>query len=192
MIGRLSGEISHIDERCVILDVGGVGYKIFLTGDALHTATTGTKATFWTHLAVREDALDLYGFSRKKEKDFFELLIGVSGIGPKSALNILSLVSSDQLASAIRAGSTAHLVKVSGIGRKTAEKIVLELKDKLGAIESVDIRELGAAMSSDMDAIEALKALGYDADDAREALKKVDKNISDTGAKVKAALKVLA
>jgi Holliday junction DNA helicase RuvA len=139
-------------------------------------------------MAVRDDAMDLYGFMEKKDKDFFELLISVSSIGPKSALNILGLVSSDTLINAIRSGSTSHLVKVSGIGKKTAEKIVMELKDKLGGVAS---EEISIGMSSDMDAIEALKALGYDADEAREALKKINKDITDTGAKVKAALKML-
>ena len=130
----------------------------------------------------------------KKEKDFFELLISVSSIGPKSALNIMGMVSSDMLANAIRSGSTAHLVKVSGIGRKTAEKIVMELKDKIGSFGGKggdQDSEFSAAMSSDMDAIEALKALGYEAYEAREALKKIDKKIEDTGAKVKAGLKML-
>lgn len=191
MIASLSGTIFHLDTRYVILDVGGVGYKVFLTDDSLHGLKKGTPANFWTYLAVREDALDLYGFISKKDRDFFELLIGVSGIGPKSALNVMSLISSDQLVTAIRTGSTAHLVKVSGIGRKTAEKIVLELKDKLGLIQDGDSASLSAEMSSDMDALEALKALGYDTDEAREALKKIDGSITDTGAKIKAALKKL-
>jgi Holliday junction DNA helicase RuvA len=142
-----------------------------------------------TYLAVREDALDLYGFTSKKDKEFFELLIGISGIGPKSALNILSLVSAEALETSIRTGSVAHLVKVSGIGKKTAEKIVLELKDKLGSIAGG--AGFTAGMSSDVDAIEALKALGYDADEAREAMKKVGRDVLDIGAKVKAALKEL-
>jgi len=188
MIASLSGTISHLDHRFVIVDVNGVGYKVFATEDTIHEMKHGSDVHLWTYLAVREDALDLYGFTTKKEKDFFELLITVSSIGPKSALNILSLVSSDTLASAIRTGSTAHLVKVSGIGRKTAEKIVLELKDKMGGVIS---DEISVGMSSDMDALEALKALGYDAEDAREALKKINHEITDTGAKVKAALKML-
>ncbi len=188
----LRGQILEMAERSVVLDVNGVGYKVFVTADSLHTLKKGSETSLWTYLAVREDALDLYGFISKKEKEFFELLITVSSIGPKSALNILSLVSVDTLAGAIRTGSTAHLVKVSGIGRKTAEKIVLELKDKMGGIQSSDDAGLAAEMSSDMDAIEALKALGYDPDEAREALKKIPKDISDTGAKVKAALKMLA
>jgi Holliday junction DNA helicase RuvA len=192
MISMLRGHILETNERSITLDVSGVGYKVFVTEDSLHTLKKGAEATLWTYLAVREDAMDLYGFLSRKEKDFFELLITVSSIGPKTALNILSLVSADTLAGAIRTGSTAHLVKVSGIGRKTAEKIVLELKDKMGALHGADDAGLTAGMSSDMDAIEALKILGYDADEAREALKKVPADISDTGAKVKAALKMLS
>lgn len=201
----LSGKIAHIDAKYVILETGGIGYKISLTDDALHTMKGGAEMTFWTYLAVRENALDLYGFLAKKEKDIFELLIGVSGIGPKSALNILSLVSGEQLVSAVRTGSTAHLVKVSGIGRKTAEKVVLELKDKLSLFTGQHgagmSAEMSAGMSSDMDATLALKALGYGADEARDALKKVaaaseksgksNARELDTGAKVKAALKEL-
>lgn len=189
MIALITGTVADLGNRFVIVDVSGVGYKVFVTEDTLHSLKKGAAVSFWTYLAVRDDALDLYGFRTQKEREFFELLISVSSIGPKSALNILSLVHADTLASAIRSGSTAHLVKVSGIGKKTAEKIVLELKDKMGAIEDAD---LAAGMSSDMDAIEALKALGYDADEARDALKKLDKSITDTGAKVKAALKVLS
>jgi Holliday junction DNA helicase RuvA len=195
MIASLKGTVTHTDHRYIILDVNGVGYKVFVTDDTLHTLKKGVETSLWTHLAVREDALDLYGFTVKKDKDFFELLIGVSGIGPKSALNVMSLVSSDQLVSAIRTGSTSHLVKVSGIGRKTAEKIVLELKDKLGGIESAEGREIAAELAGDMDVIEALKALGYDADDARDALKKIGTGPKsgelDISAKVKAALKML-
>lgn len=189
MISLLHGKVVETGNRYVIVDVHDVGYKVSVTDDALHALKIGTEANLWTHMAVREDSMTLYGFTTKKEKDFFELLITVSSIGPKTALNILSLVSSDSLISAIRSGTTAHLVKVSGIGRKTAEKIVLELKDKLGGVAGGDII---IGMSSDIDAIEALKALGYSADEAREALKKVGKDVEDTGAKVKAALKVLS
>jgi Holliday junction DNA helicase RuvA len=192
MIGTITGTVSEIGVRCAIVDVGGIGYKVFVTDDTIHLLKLSKTAMFWTYLAVRENALDLYGFLSKKEKDFFELLIGVSGIGPKSALNILSLVSAEALASSIQTGSVAHLVKVSGIGKKTAEKIVLELKDKLGGFGSDENGFTAAGMSSDMDAILALQALGYEADDAREALKKVSRDISDIGDKVKAALKVLA
>jgi Holliday junction DNA helicase RuvA len=191
MIAQLTGTIADTGARYIVLDVNGVGYKVFVTDDILHSLKKGSKKTFLTYMAVREDALDLYGFPSKKEKAMFELLISVSGIGPKSALNILSLVSTDALVTAVQTGSVAHLVKVSGLGKKTAEKIVLELKDKLGGMDSDEGAAFSAGMSSDMDAILALQALGYDADDSREALKKIDKDITDIGAKVKAALKEL-
>lgn len=191
MISYLRGTIIDTGDRHVVIDVSGVGYKVYVTEDALHSLKMDSETSLLIHTVVREDAFDLYGFPSKKERGVFELLISISGIGPKSALNILSIVSSETLASAIQTGSTSHLVKVSGIGKKTAEKIVLELRDKLGGYIGDDSAEFKAGMSSDADAIEALKALGYDADEAREALKKVDKNLTDTGAKVKAALKNL-
>ncbi len=192
MISRISGIIEETASNHVIVDVNGVGYKLFVTADTLHSLKIGAVGKFHTYMAVREDAQDLYGFTKKSDQEFFELLISVSGIGPKSALNILSLASSETLAGAIRTGSTAHLTKISGIGKKTAEKIVLELRDKLGKMESYEHEGGSAGMHSDLDAIEALRALGYDADEAREALKKVGKDVSDVGAKVKAALKVLS
>lgn len=188
MISYIKGKIIEIGDRHIVIETNSIGYKVYVTDDALLTLKINETASLWTYLAVRENAMDLFGFLTKKEENFFELLIGISGIGPRTALGVLSAVSSDTLSSAIRSGSTAHLVKVSGIGRKTAEKIVLELKDKLGAVSGEDYSE---EMSSDADAIEALKALGYDAGEAREALKKVSKDITDTGAKIKAVLKML-
>jgi len=193
MIATLRGQVTELGNRYAVIEVNNIGYKVFLTDDSIHSLKIGTETYLSIYNVIREDANDLYGFVARKERDFFELLISISGIGPKSALNILSLVASDTLVSAIRSGSTSHLVKVSGIGRKTAEKIVLELKDKLApfAHDHGDA-EYSAEISSDMDAVEALKALGFGADEAREALKKVDKSITTTGAKVKAALKTLS
>ena len=128
MIASIKGTVSHIDTKYAVIETGGIGYKVFLTADTIHGLTKDADASLWIYMVVRDDAMDLYGFTSKKDKDFFELLISVSSIGPKSAINILGLVHSDTLASAIRSGSTSHLVKVSGIGRKTAEKIVLELQ----------------------------------------------------------------
>ena len=191
MISLLSGTIAEFTDKYIVIDVQGLGYKVFVTNDSLHSLKKAKNVKIWTHLAVRENALDLYGFTSRKERDFFELLITVSGIGPKSALNILSLIAAESLANAIQSGSTTHLVKVSGIGKKTAEKIVLELKDKLGSLHEEGGKAFTAGMSSDADTIEALRSLGYSSDEAREALKNIDKNITDTGAKVKAALKIL-
>lgn len=188
MIASLKGIITHIDEKSLVLDVNNVGYKVYVTSDTLHTTKVGANQSLFTYLAVRENALDLYGFSNEKERSMFELLISISGIGPKGAINVLSAVPVDTLSHAIQTGSTGHLVKVSGIGRKTAEKIVLELKDKLGSLLGTEDNQ---TLSGDSDTIEALKMLGYSTEEARESLKKIDKNITDTGDKVKAALKVL-
>jgi len=188
MISSLRGTIKSNDSRHIIMEVNNIGYKVFVTPDTIHLLKIGEEASIFTYLAVRENALDLYGFTSDKERNFFELLISISGIGPKGAMNILGAVAIEALINAIQTGSTSHLVKVSGIGRKTAEKIVLELKDKLGGLAS---EEISIGYSSDADALEALKMLGYEADEARESLKKIDRNITSTGEKVKAALKML-
>ncbi len=184
MIGYLRGRIIDQDLKSVILDVSGVGYKIF-TNTAILDSKKAQDFEFWTYLAVRENAMDLYGFTTKEELSFFELLITVSGIGPKSASSILSIASVGNIRNAIISGDTSHLTKVSGIGKKNAEKIVLELKDKLTGFEG------GAEMSGDVDVIEALKALGYGEREAREALKKVS-GTTDTSEKIKKALKLLS
>ena len=185
MIGHLEGKIIATDLKSVILDVGGVGYKVF-TNTAIIGAKSA-KTTFWTYLAVRENALDLYGFATKEELAFFELLLTVSGIGPKSAMAIMTVASLQNLRHAIASGDTSHLTKVSGVGKKNAEKIVLELKDKLEGL-SVDMSH---SVSGDVDALEALKSLGYGEREAREALKKVT-DTKDAGEKVKKALKILS
>ena len=184
MIGYLKGILAHQDLKSIILDVGGVGYKVH-TNTAFLDSKKGAFSEFWTYLAVRENALDLYGFSTKEELHFFELLISVSGIGPKSAMGILSIASIQNLRHAISTGDTSHLTKVSGIGKKNAEKIVIELKDKLEGL-SVDMSH---TVSGDVDALEALKALGYGEREAREAMKKAEGDTTEK--KVRAALKNL-
>jgi Holliday junction DNA helicase RuvA len=191
MIGQLTGKISHKTERFIILDVAGVGYKVFVSTEALKLLTAKSYqlpvVSFWTHLVVREGVLDLYGFVNKQELDFFELLIGISGIGPKSALAILSLAPPATLEKAIAAGDSSYLTKVSGIGRKSAEKIIVELRDKIGSLEIG-----GENLDSEGDAVEALQSLGYNLREAREALRQLPAEITDTGAKIKAALKLLS
>lgn len=189
MIGKLSGKISYKGERYAIVETGGVGYKLFLTPETLNSLTANSQqleATFWTYLAVRENALDLYGFLEKRELEFFELLLSVSGIGPKSAQAILSIAPPDILTKAIAGGDSSYLTKVSGIGKKSAEKIIIELRDKIGSLELE-----GGILKGESDAIEALQSLGYTLREAREALQRVPQNITDTSAKVKAALKFL-
>src|SRR3989338_10665102 len=133
MIGHLKGIVSAVRQGYAIISAGGVGYKVFATRELLLALKQDTEAVIWTHLAVRESILDLYGFSSEEELRLFELLLTVSGIGPKSALAILDIASVETLRSAVSAGNASYLTKVSGIGKKTAEKIVLELRDKVGA-----------------------------------------------------------
>lgn len=188
MIGYLKGIIIHSDLKSIILDVKGVGYKIYTNASILESGKnrkTEKEIGLWTHLAVRENALDLYGFVTKAEWDFFELLLTISGIGPKSAMTILSVASVETLKKAISTEDSLYLTKVSGIGRKNAEKIVLELKDKIG-----EYIFDGKNESNDTDAIEALKALGYSEKESREALKKaLGENTQD---KIRSALKNLS
>jgi Holliday junction DNA helicase RuvA len=189
MISHLKGTVSHIDSKYLVLDVNSVGYKVYCTSDTLASAIKGSEVEVWTHLAVREDALDLYGFSSLQELGFFELLITVSGIGPKTALGVLNTASIESIHVAVESGDTSHLTKVSGLGKKLAEKIVLELRDKLDGVAGTT--DKARSMSKDADAIEALKSLGYREGEARDVLKKMDKSISDTGEKIKMALKIL-
>jgi len=189
MIGYLKGIIIQQDLKSVILDVGGVGYKIYTNVVEIKRQKAKGKneiTEFWTHLAVRENALDLYGFGKKEELDFFELLVSsVSGIGPKSAMTIMSVASLQNLRHAIVSGDTSHLTKVSGVGKKNAEKIVLELKDKLEGLST----DISGSISGDVDALEALKSLGYGEREAREALKKTEGDTTEK--KVRSALKNL-
>lgn len=189
MISRLHGTVIELSEKYAVVDIGGLGYKAFCPTDTLARLHEGAEALLYTYLAVREDALDLYGFSDAEEKDFFEMLISVSGIGPKSALGILSMTTVDTLKQAIGTGDTSYLTKVSGIGRKTAEKVVLELRDKLRA--HVDMKEAPGTLRAESDVVEALKSLGYSQNEARDALKEVPAEITGTNARIKEALKIL-
>ena len=166
--------------------MSGVGYKIHTTLDEVTDMKEGDDINFWTHLVVKENALDIYGFRNMENLDFFKLLIGVSGIGPKSAMNILTIVGVEVLVSAITSGDISYLTKVSGIGKKNAQKIIIELKDKVEA----KVGDTMGLKKEDVDVVEALKSLGYTARDARESLKGLDENTT-TGEKIKSALKKL-
>lgn len=186
MISTLTGKISHKDLRFVVLDVGGVGYKVFAPGSVIDKLPSGKNTTLWTHLAVRENSQDLYGFLAKEDLDLFEMLITVSGIGPKTAIGVLSVVLPETVRLAISSSDTAYLTKVSGVGKKIAEKIVVELRGKFEGVDGG-----GVHLQKDSDAIEALKSLGYSQGEARDALLKVAKDVEKTGDRVKQALKIL-
>lgn len=189
MIAHIEGKVIHKTDKFVIVDVNGVGYKISITLDTMSTLSQGSVVSFWIYTAVRENSIDLYGFGTIEEMSFFELLLDVSGIGPRSALSILAVASVDTLKKAIATGDTSYLNKVSGIGRKTAEKIVIELRDKLQAHKGED--SLSNTLRGESDIVEALKSLGYSQNEARDALKKIPNEIEGTNARIKEALKIL-
>jgi len=187
MIRYIEGGVVAVETDFAVVNVQGVGYKVFTTPENLALLTKGLAATFHTHLAVRETALDLYGFSSLNELALFELLLSVSGIGPKSALGVLSLADSSTIRTAVRDQNAAHLSKVSGIGKKTAEKIVLELKDKMHFLG-----DSPEGTHIDEEALDALRAMGYTLQEAREALKVVPREVTDSSARLREALKALA
>ena len=186
MISQLRGKVIDKDIKTLILDVSGVGYSLNVTNTTLQNVTEGEEVSLFTHLAVRENSMDLYGFKTKEELNFFNLLLTISGIGPKSAIGILDGTPIETLKEGVVSGDASYLTKISGIGKKSAEKIIVELRDKLGAITI----EQGAGSETRGDAIEALTALGYSEREAREAIQKTDKDLP-AEEMIKGALKEL-
>ena len=189
MIARIEGIIVHVADKFIIVDVSGVGYKLFITTDTLVSTILGDHASFWVHTAVRENSIDLYGFKNMNEMSFFEQLLDVSGIGPRGALSILTIAPIDTLKRAIATGDTGYLNKVSGIGKKTAEKIIIELRDKLQDYKNDG--DTPGLLRDESDIVEALKSLGYSPNEARDALKQVPASTLGTNARIKEALQVL-
>ncbi len=187
MIGHITGTVLFKEERVVIVDVGGLGYTLSVTPATAQSTKEGEKVSLWTHLVVKEDALDLYGFSKRDEIALFRLLIGISGIGPKSALSVLALADVTTLATAIASGESEYMTKVSGIGKKLAEKIILELRDKMGNITQ---REGGVALP-ETEALDALEALGYSPKDTRELVRMLAKESMTTQDIIRKALQTL-
>lgn len=188
MIAHLNGEVIFAGERFVVINAGGVGYKVYIAPTVLSTLRIGSDASIWTHLSVRENALDLYGFTEYADLNFFEMLIQISGIGPKGALGVMSVADTDTLKNAISSGDTSYLTKVSGIGKKSAEKIVLELRDKLsGGVETT----LNPLLQAESEAMEALQSLGYTMQESRDVLAKIESKTNEPEQLVKEALKIL-
>lgn len=187
MIGHLRGGVFAVHSGFAIISAGGVGYKVATTRETLASIKGKKVVALWTHLAVRENALDLYGFATEEGLKFFELLLTVPGIGPKSALAVIDIASIGTLRNAVAAGNASYLTNVSGIGKKTAEKIVLELKDKVSATD-----EKGVSLSGDEEALQAMRALGYTQSEAREALRKVPANIERASERLREALKIVS
>ena len=187
MIGFLDGVVKAQRGGSLVVSVQGVGYEVAVTKQLLLKLSPGGTAALWTHLVVREDVLDLYGFETEPELRFFEMLLTVSGVGPKSALAILDIASTETLRTAIARGNSEYLTKVSGIGRKTAEKIVIELREKVG----VGSDATSLALKGDEEALEAMRSLGYSPAEARDALRKVPHDIAGSNDRLREALKIL-
>ncbi|MEN9582969.1 MAG: hypothetical protein RL641_923 [Candidatus Parcubacteria bacterium] len=188
MIAFVKGKITDISDRSVIIETQGVGYEVSTTTDTLATAQIGTELALFTHLVVREDSMELYGFKTRQELTFFQMLITVSGVGPRSAIAIVSLGSIESIQRAIGSGDVGYLTSVSGIGKKTAEKIIIDLRDKLAALGH---RMGNGEFSGDSDALEALVKLGYSQTEARDAVKRIPPTITNTNDKIKEALKYI-
>lgn len=188
MISYLKGKIKNKGNGFVILEVNNIGYKIFITPLLYADLNLGQNFEFYIHQQVREDAWNLYGFKEMEELELFEMLIGISGIGPKSALGIMSIATAADIKESIVRGDPALLTKVSGIGKKTAARVVLELREKISKLSFKDHKfDQGGLGSSDE--IDALMALGYSLGEAREALNGVDVKIKDSGERIRQALK---
>jgi Holliday junction DNA helicase RuvA len=170
MIARLRGKAVASTPEGLVLDVGGVGYLVAATPSAVRKASREEEATVETYLHVREDALQLYGFADREERELFVQLLTVNGVGPKVALAIVSGSPADELRRAIVREDTARFQAIPGIGKKTAERIVLELKEKLGTLEAV-------APTGDLVARDALVELGWTLVDAERALADVDETL---------------
>lgn len=202
MISFIRGELAVVEEDKVVVDVGGVGYGIFMSGQALSLLPQpGNEVKIYTYLNVKEDALQLFGFLTREDLEVFRLLIGVSGIGPKGGLNILSCLSPDELRFAVLSGDAKAISAAPGIGKKTAEKLILELKDKM-KIEDVlehaahgdeNPRIESASTDSGMqaEAVQALVALGYGSAESMRAVKKTSPECGTVEDILKEALKYL-
>lgn len=187
MISYLSGVVQNKGRGYLILNVNDVGYKLYVAPNVYAEYNTGQPAEFYTFQRPREDALDLYAFKSLEELEMFELLLSVSGIGPKSAQGVLSIATLSQIKESIAYDDPSILTKVSGVGKKTAERVVLELKSKIGHLEA-SASETETSTSS-AEEIDALVALGYSQQQARQALRKVDPDITGSGDRIREALK---
>lgn len=187
MISYLRGNIINKSNNYVIVEVAGIGYRVFVGENLLNELKSNSEIELYIYHQVAEQASDLYGFKKLTELELFELLLTVSGVGPKSALGVLAIASADDIKETIIRGDANLLTKVAGIGKKTAERLVLELKNKVLRTGVSENLETGSLSSSDE--LDALISLGYSLNEARSALNLIDPNLSDGGERVKAALK---
>lgn len=174
MIATLRGEISQIEDNALILEVGGVGLRVFVPAPLRGRAKAGEAVFLFTHLVVREDALTLYGFESQADRELFNLLLGVDGVGPKVALSVLSTLTLDAVQRAVFAEESEILGRVPGVGKKTAQKIALHLHDKLKPTDA--LKSMAAMSDVDSEVLAALTALGYSVVEAQAAIQALPKD----------------
>ena len=200
MIAFVRGTAVDMTENSVIVEAGGIGYEIYMTGTDLSQIHMGEEVKIHTYFNVREDAMQLYGFRSKDDLQMFKLLLGVNGVGPKAAVGVLAGITADELRFAILSDDVKTLSKAPGIGKKTAQKLILELKDKMKLEDAFELKlaheqekavaGLGEISGGRQEAVEALVALGYSSTDALRAVRKVtDVAPDDVEGLLKAALK---
>lgn len=184
MIYNIKGELTYTDPQFVVVENSGIGFKCFTSLTTVkNLGKIGSTVNLYTYLSVKEDALDLFGFSTIEELNSFKLLITVSGVGPKAAVSVLSELSPEKLALAIASSDVKSITKANGVGRKTAERIVLELKDKTGSLSQTDFSSVASAASVAEDsaageAVAALVALGFSQSDAAVTVGQMDQSLS--------------
>ncbi|MDD7220029.1 MAG: Holliday junction branch migration protein RuvA [Blautia sp.] len=203
MIAFIRGTVADLEENSVIVETSGTGYEIYMTGTDLSRIHTGQEVIIHTYFQVREDAVSLFGFLSKDDLKMFKLLLGVNGVGPKAALGVLSGISSDDLRFAVLSDDVRTISKAPGIGKKTAQKLILELKDKFQLQDAFELKvahqqennteNTGEVSDGRQEAVEALTALGYSSSDALRAVRGVtDVPADDVEGLLRAALKNLS
>lgn len=185
MFYYLSGIVALMDAGMVVLDVGGVGFRVQTTSWSQGQMKNGTQCKLYTHCNIREDAFDIFGFTTREELRCFQQLLSVTGVGPKAALAILSSATPRGLNMAVLTGDEKSLTAAPGVGKKLAQRILLELKDKIGAVQALEFSDSGTAVvpavlteDAGVQAAQALSALGYSQSEIGEALKDVDRTLT--------------
>ena len=187
MIATLRGEISQIEDNALVVEVGGVGLRVFVPAPVRGRVKVGETIFLFTHLVVREDALTLYGFESQADRELFNMLLGVDKVGPKVALSVLSTLTLDAVQHAVFAEEADILSRVPGVGKKTAQKIALHLKDKLKPMDA--LARVAAMSDVDSEVLAALTSLGYSVVEAQAAIQSLPKDASqDTGERLRLAL----
>lgn len=191
MIATLNGKITEKTLDTVVIECGGVGYGLFVTFEDYGALEEGSDIKLYVYEHIRENNHDLFGFKSVEVKQLFELLLSVNGVGPKMALSILSVANSAQVRRAIASGDTKFISQASGVGKRVAERVVVDLKDKVGLIASEDATGFLAEVSANPndEALQGLVTLGYSVNDAAEALKQVDTSLPPEE-RIKQALKI--